>query len=254
MIPLPRLLLSLSLATLLPCATVEAALPVSVYQGTQGDTAVEVALTYDAQHQTVEGYWLEAQRQWLIPLERTPYDHRLPLLINLLDNPDLPSAALLIQPFAFSHDRELRGTRVNLRNRERQALELKRVTRFSDRRDASWQGELLQLPLDGRRLFRVHAHKAAGEYVGTVDRITILDRTSGQPVQVIDNLALFFQGSASLSFADFNGDGVIDFKATPVGQLASGGAAGQDPQYYVYQPASNRYELKTEQQARERNR
>ena len=245
--------LFIAFAALFASATVLAVPPVHVYRGTQGDTAIEVALTYDAQHKTLEGYWLDEQRQWLIPLERTPHDYRLPLLINLLNNPELPSAALLIQPFAFSHDRELTGTRVDLRNRERQALALKRVTRFSDRQDSSWQGELLQLPLDGRRLFRVHAHKAAGEYVGTIDQITVLDRTSGQPVQVIDNLALFFQGTASLSFADFNADGVTDFKAIPVGQLASGGAAGQDPQYYVYQADSNRYELKTEQQARERN-
>lgn len=245
--------LFIAFTALFASATVLAVPPVHVYRGTQGDTAIEVALTYDAQHKTLEGYWLDEQRQWLIPLERTPHDYRLPLLINIFNNPELPSAALLIQPFAFSHDRELTGTRVDLRNRERQALALKRVTRFSDRQDSSWQGELLQLPLDGRRLFRVHAHKAAGEYVGTIDRITVLDRTSGQPVQVIDNLALFFQGTASLSFADFNADGVTDFKATPVGQLASGGAAGQNPQYYVYQADSNRYELKTEQQARERN-
>ena len=246
--------LFITVATLLSSAAVLAVPPVHVYQGTQGDTEIEVALTYDAQHKTIEGYWLEPQRQWLIPLERTPYEHRLPLLINILNNPDLPSCALLIQPFVFTHDRELRGARVNLRTRERQTLQLKRVTRFSDRQDSSWQGLLLQLPLDGRRLFRVHAHKGAGEYVGTVDSISIIDRTSGQTVQVIDNLALFFQGSASLSFADFNGDGVIDFKATPVGQLASGGAAGKAVQYYVYQPASDRYALKTEQQAMERNR
>ncbi|QBF25912.1 hypothetical protein EXN22_09455 [Pseudomonas tructae] len=251
--PIPRLFSWLSLATLLPCFSVQAALPVSVFHGTQGDTAIELALTYDPQHETIEGYWLEEQRQWLIPLERTPYDHRLPLLINLLDNQDLPSAALLIQPFVFTHDRELRGVRVNLRNRERQALELKRITRFSDRQDTPWQGELLQLPLNGRKLFRVHAHKAAGEYVGTIDRISIIDRSTGQTVQVIDNLTLLFQGSASLSFADFNNDGAIDFKAIPVGQMASGGAAGKEQQYYIYQPANDRYALTSELQAKERN-
>ena len=247
MFAFPRPLCILGLA--LVFTTAHATDPINVYEGTLGERKVEVALQYTSQYEYVQGYLLDTERHTSLPLEITPYSKDVPLLINLMDNPRMPAAALRARPFVFTHDRDFSGEWIDLRTRDRVPFSLTRKVRFSDEQRSSWHGELLQQPQHHGMSFYVNASKAEGEYVGKVDRITIIDLGTGKPLQVISDLALAFNGSNTLTFADYNGDGVIDFKASPIGERASGGANKAPDQFYLYQPSSNTYQRHAELEA-----
>ncbi|MCO7506786.1 MULTISPECIES: hypothetical protein [Pseudomonas] len=247
MFAFPRPLCMLGLA--LAFTSAHASDPINLYQGTLGERKVEVALQYTSQYEYVQGYLLDTEHHTSQPLEVTPYSKDVPLLINIMDNPRMPAAALRVRPFVFTHDRDFSGEWIDLRTRERVPFSLTRQTRFSDEQRSSWQGALLQQPQNRGKSFYVHASKAEGEYTGKVDRITIIDLASGSTLQVLDNLALAFNGTRTLTFADYNGDGIIDFRASPIGQRATGGANQEPDQFYLYQPTSNTYQRHTELEA-----
>lgn len=188
--------------------------PITAYRGTIGETAVDVMLIHDWQLDGMSGY-LVAAGGGPVPLEKTPYREDAPLLLNVMDDPRLPARTLALQPFAVGA-RTVTGRAIDLRSRAQQPLRLERVTLFSSDPRIAYDGELLQASADARFQFRVRARKAIGGHSGRVDRITVLDRATGTTVQVLDGLDLFFFGGETLTFADVNGDGVLDFSVTPV--------------------------------------
>lgn len=188
--------------------------PISAYRGTIGDAAAEVMLIHDWQLDGMSGYMVAADGA-PVPLEKTPYSADAPLLLNALDDPGLPGRTLVLQPFAPGA-RTVVGRALDLRSRLQQPLRLQRETLFSSEPRHAYDGELLQIGADARFLFRVHAHKPAGAHLGRVDRITVIDRATREVAQVIDGVDIVFFGGETLGFADFNGDGVLDFKVTPL--------------------------------------
>ena len=188
--------------------------PISAYRGTIGDAAVEVMLIHDWQLDGMSGYMVAADGA-PVPLEKTPYSADAPLLLNALDDPGLPGRTLVLQPFAPGA-RTVVGRALDLRSRLQQPLRLQRETLFSSEPRHAYDGELLQIGADARFLFRVHAHKRAGAHLGRVDRITVIDRATREVAQVIDGVEIVFFGGETLGFADINGDGVLDFKVTPL--------------------------------------
>ena len=92
MFAFPRPLCILGLA--LVFTTAHATDPINVYEGTLGERKVEVALQYTSQYEYVQGYLLDTERHTSLPLEITPYSKDVPLLINIMDDPRMPGAAL----------------------------------------------------------------------------------------------------------------------------------------------------------------
>lgn len=105
--------------------------------------------------------------------------------------------------------------------------------RFSSDQSDAYDGELLQYPADERFHFRVHARKSRGTHGGRVDSITVFDRVSGEPVQVIDGLDLFFSGTETLALDDYNDDGVLDFSVMPM-RPDDPSRTAEHRDYYVY--------------------
>lgn len=206
--------------------------PITAYRGTIGGAAVEVLLIHDWQLDGMSGYLFSDAERMPVPLEKTPYVEDEGLLINVLGDPKLPTAALALQP-AVPGAKRLRGRSIDLRSREQQDIRLERVVRFSSDQGDAYDGELLQVPADERFYFRVHARKARGEHGGRVDTITVFDLARGQPVQVIDGLDLFFSGTDTLALHDFNGDGVLDFSVMPMRPDDPTRTARQRD-YYIY--------------------
>lgn len=207
--------------------------PITSYQGTIGDAPVEVLLIHDWQLDGMSGYLFSDAERMPVPLEKTPYAEDEGLLINVLGDPKLPTAALALQP-AVPSAKHLRGRSIDLRSREQQDIRLERVVRFSSDQGDAYDGELLQVPADERFYFRVHARKARGAHGGRVDTITVFDRAKGEPVQVIDGLDLFFSGTETLALDDFNDDGVLDFSVMPMRQDDPTRTA-EHRDYYVYE-------------------
>lgn len=189
--------------------------PITTYRGTVGDSPVELLLIHDWQLDGMSGYLFDEARRTLLPLEKTPYAEGESLLINVLGDPQLPTAVIALRP-SVPGAKHLRGRSIDLRSRAQQEVRLERVTRFSSDAGDSYEGDLLQEGAGDRFLFRVHARKARGEHAGHVDAITVFDRASGEPVQVLDGLDLFFSGTVTLELDDFNDDGIVDFSVMPM--------------------------------------
>ncbi|MDH5823615.1 hypothetical protein QFW77_11515 [Luteimonas sp. RD2P54] len=213
--------------------------PVTVYRGTVGGAPVELLLIHDWQLDGMGGYLFTEVRRMPLPLEKTPYAEGGSLLINVLGDPRLPTAALALRPFAPGA-KSLRGRAIDLRSRARQDVLLERVARFSSDPADAYAGELLQGQADARFHFRVHARKARGEHVGRIDAITVFDRASGEPVQVLDGLDLFFSGTDSLVLEDYDDDGVLDFSVMPM-RPDDPSRAAEHRHYYLYRQDAGGY-------------
>lgn len=207
--------------------------PVSVYAGTIGNEPVELVLIHDDQRNAISGHLFDQGTGRYLTLEETPHEEGDNLLINLMSNPRMPGAALLL-PGLQTAQGNLEGQHLDLQSRHLQALKLKRVGYFPTDVRESYDSVLLQPYADGDFVFRVHARRASGVHGGQVFRIDVT-RRDGTPVQVLEELDLVFFGSETLHFADFDGDGIIDFRVTPRLRRQSDNAlVSGNFRYYLY--------------------
>lgn len=234
----PALLLGLALTT--PSAHAN---PTTTYRGTLGSTPVELALTYDSQYGGgFSGYWFTEAERLPIPLELTPFRQGAGLLINIMDNPTLPAAAVSLLPFTEGAD-ALQGSFVDLRTGAQQPLRLQRVTRFGDSQRDAFDGELLQPVQDKDFYFSVHAARKAGEEVARVDRIRVMSRVTGAQVQEISGAwCMPAVGTGTLTFGHFQAGAPMDFQAQSYRLAESDGRLWCGPtQYYLYNRESQHY-------------
>lgn len=215
--------------------------PESTYAGTIGNEPVELVLIHDHQRDAISGHLFDKGTGRYLTLEETPHQEGDTLLINLMTNPHMPGAALLL-PGLQSAQKNLDGQHLDLRSRHTQALKLKRVSYFPTDARESYNGVLLQPYADTDFVFRVHARRASGVHGGHVSRIDVT-RRDGTQVQVLEDLDLVFFGSETLHFADFDGDGIIDFRVTPWMRRHSDGAlVSGDFRYYLYRHDQGGYQ------------
>ncbi|MGG5873161.1 hypothetical protein [Pseudomonas peli] len=208
------------------------------YTGSVGQDKVELILIHDYQLDALSGYLFNQSGRQPVTLEKTPYLDGEGLLINIMDIPRMASAALSLEPFVLGAQ-TLQGNWVDLKTRERRSVDLRRAVHFSYESRDAYVGEMLQAKVDKRFYYLVHAQKQVGEPAGRVDHISVRDRVSGELVQKLDGLNLFFRGAETLELVDFNGDGTLDFRVTPMLVRASDGAiVAGDPWYYLYQDAA----------------
>ncbi|MFC4726926.1 hypothetical protein [Coralloluteibacterium thermophilus] len=224
---------------LLLCAAAGAAVaqvqPLAHYRGLAGDERVELILVHDSAWDFVSGALFGPDRV-LVPLEPTPHATDAPLVITTqAAGADLPEVALVLRPFAV-FDAHLGGSRVDLRTRDALPLRLERVARFEAGTSApAFDAELLQQGGGRDRYFVVHASKGARQQTGRVDRVDVYDRATGEVLQALDGLGLWFRGMETLDVFDMNGDGIVDFRATG---LEDGNA--QAVQYFLSQDGGYR--------------
>ncbi|PKM02586.1 MAG: hypothetical protein CVV16_11550 [Gammaproteobacteria bacterium HGW-Gammaproteobacteria-6] len=218
--------------------------PVSVYAGTIGNEPVELVLIHDHQRNAISGHLFDQNTGRYLSLEETPHQEGDNLLINLMTNPRMPGAALLL-PGMRSAQGNLDGQHIDLQNRHAQALKLKRVGYFPTDVRESYDGVLLQPYADTDFVFRVHARRASGVHGGQVSRIDVT-RRDGTQVQVLEDLDFVFFGSETLHFADFDGDGIIDFRVTPRMRRQSDNAlVSGNFRYYLYRHDQGGYRRHT---------
>lgn len=218
-------------------------LPSTVYRGTAGDMQLEVVLQFDSAWGGMAGFVETSAAADHLSLEKTPYEASEPLLINLLDGTPLPPAAIEFQPFAIDQ-KVLQGRWIDLRTREERPVQLQREQVFSEDSRVAYEADLLQKGTSQGMSFRVHARKPAGERVPLFDRITVTDKASGAPLQVIEGLDAYFWGSDTLTLAYLNEDAYLDFSFVPRRIRESDQALTNGTvQYYLYDPASGRYAL-----------
>nr|BFD43000.1 hypothetical protein FFPRI1PSEUD_44990 [Pseudomonas sp. FFPRI_1] len=234
----PALLLGLGLLT--PTAQAN---PTTTYRGTLGSTPVELALTYDSQYGGgMSGYWFSDSERLPMALESTPFHPGSALLINIMDNPTLPAAAVSLQPFAEGAE-ALQGSLVDLRTGTQQPLQLQRVTRFGGSQREAFEGELLQPVFDRDFYFSVHAARKAGEEVARVDSIRVMSRVTGRRVQEISGQwCLSSVGTKTLTFGHFQDEARIDFQAQSYRVAEEDGRLWCSPtQYYLYNREGREY-------------
>lgn len=216
--------------------------PVTVYRGTIGAAPVELLLVHDGQQDGLGGFLVHGTTRTPVDLEKTPFRDGDAPMINVLDDPALPGSTLVLEPMTHPAPRKLRGRHVDLRTRIAEPLALERVVRFSSEVRTAYDGELLQPRADGPWEFRVHARKAAGEHAGRVDRISVAERASGEPLQVIGGLDVRFDGVETLGFGFFDDDDRIDFHVSAVVPPATAGAAPAIARhYYLYDAKAGAY-------------
>jgi hypothetical protein len=234
--------LAIGLAASAAGAAYAQARPITIYRGTVGSAPVELLLAHDWQQDGLGGFLVEGATRTPIDLEKTPFRDGDAPMINVLDDPALPGSTLVLEPMTHPSPQRLRGQQVNLRTRVAEPVALERVVRFSSDVRATYDGELLQPLADGPWEFRVHARKAAGEHAGRVDRISVAERASGDPLQVIDGLDVRFDGLETLGFGFFDDDDRIDFHVSAVVPPVTASAApGMARHYYLYDAASGGY-------------
>jgi hypothetical protein len=209
------------------------AAPTRVYEGHVGGQSVELSMLEDYHVDSLKGYLLEKRDGRLLTLEETPHKDGEPMTIDVLDARAMPFAAIALRPFS-KDDRKLRGEWIDLRNRARRPIEFEKTAFFTPDSDKAYDGEILQASGDAPFLFRVHARRMKGEYGGLVDRIDIHDRASGRRIQTIDHLILNFNGTATLEFGDYNGDGRVDFRARRLAISVDGARATGAFPYYLF--------------------
>ncbi|WP_246884119.1 hypothetical protein [Pseudomonas chlororaphis] len=234
----PALLVGMALSV--PTANAN---PITTYRGTLGDTPVELALTYDSQYGGgMSGYWFSGAERLPMPLELTPYRPDRGLLINIMDNPTLPAAAVSLQPFAEGAE-ALQGALVDLRTGVQQPLQLQRVMRFGGSQREAFDGELLQPAADQQFYFSVHAVRNAGEDTGRVDNIRVLSRATGEVVQEVGGQwCLAPTGTRTLTFEHFDADSTLDFQVQGYSLNGPYGSVLCAPtQYYLYHPQTQAY-------------
>lgn len=217
--------------------------PTTTYRGTLGSTPVELALTYDSQYGGgMSGYWFSDSERLPMALESTPFHPGSGLLINIMDNPTLPAAAVSLQPFAEGAE-ALQGSLVDLRTGTQQPLQLQRVTRFGGSQREAFDGELLQPVFDRDFYFSVHATRKAGEEVGQVDSIRVMSRVTGRRVQEISGQwCLSSVGTKTLTFGHFQDEARIDFQAQSYRVAEEDGRLWCSPtQYYLYNREGREY-------------
>lgn len=217
--------------------------PVTVYRGSVGAVPVELLLVHDWQQDGLGGFFIDAATRIPLDLEKTPFRDGDAPMLNVLDDPALPGSTLVLEPMAHAAPPRLRGRHVDLRTRATAPVALERVVRFSGDARVAYDGELLQPLADGPWEFRVHARKAAGEHTGRVDRISVIDRASGTPVQMIDGLDVRFDGLETLRFGFFDDDDRVDFHVSAVEAPANAGAAAPASarHYYLYDAVAGGY-------------
>ncbi|WP_025126650.1 hypothetical protein [Pseudomonas sp. PH1b] len=243
---LQRLLFRLTAALLLGLGLITPtaqANPTTTYRGTLGDTPVELALTYDSQYGGgMSGYWFSDSERLPMALESTPFHPGSALLINIMDNPTLPAAAVSLQPFAEGAE-ALQGNLVDLRTGTQQPLQLQRVTRFGGSQREAFDGELLQPVFDRDFYFSVHATRKAGEEVARVDSIRVMSRVTGRRVQEISGQwCLSSVGTKTLTFGHFQDEARIDFQAQSYRVAEEDGRLWCSPtQYYLYNREGREY-------------
>ncbi|ETD37767.1 hypothetical protein U724_19955 [Pseudomonas chlororaphis subsp. aurantiaca PB-St2] len=217
--------------------------PITTYRGTLGDTPVELALTYDSQYGGgMSGYWFSEAQRLPMPLELTPFRPGGGLLINIMDNPTLPAAAVSLQPFVEGAE-ALQGAFVDLRTGVQQPLQLQRVMRFGGNQREAFEGDLLQPAADKQFYFSVHAVRNAGEDTGRVDNIRVLSRATGEVVQEVGGQwCLSPTGTRTLTFEHFDADSTIDFQVQGYSLNGPYGSVLCAPtEYYLYHPATQAY-------------
>ncbi|NBF04283.1 hypothetical protein GV819_18545 [Pseudomonas sp. Fl5BN2] len=234
---IPALLLGIVLIT--PTAQAN---PTTTYRGTLGDTPVELALTYDSQYGGMSGYWFSDSERLPMALESTPFHPGSGLLINIMDNPTLPAAAVSLQPFAEGAE-ALQGSLVDLRTGTQQPLQLQRVTRFGGSQREAFEGELLQPVFDRDFYFTVHAARKAGEEIARVDSIRVMSRVTGRRVQEISGQwCMSSVGTRTLTFGHFHDEARMDFQVMGYRVGEADGRVGCTPvQYYLYHREGREY-------------
>lgn len=233
-----------TLATLFISAPTSAqTLPTAVYHGIVGKMSVEVILQHDSAWNGMGGFLEGSEYADHLTLEKTPYNEKEPLLINVIDGSKLPSAAIELLPFTLNQQ-VLHGRWIDLRTRDEMTVRLERQNVFSDRTDSFYKGDLLQKGTTGGMNFRVHARKAPSEYPGTFDRITVFKKETGKAVQTIEGLDAYFSGTDTLTLAYLNSDHILDFSFVPRRIRQSDKAqANGITKYYVFNQTSGQYEL-----------
>jgi len=204
--------------------------PTRTYEGSIDGRSAELVTLEDYHIGSVSGYLLDEKAGRLMTLEETPQRGSDPLVIDVLDKDGMPFAALSFRSFSIDAGR-LKGEWIDLRTGKTMPADFRQTAFFTPDADHAYDAEVLQASGESPFLFRIHARRAKGEYGGLVDRIDIYDRSTGRHVQTIDHLILSFNGTATLTFTDINGDGHIDFCAS---RLAIDGNGGRQTGAYTY--------------------
>ncbi|KWC76724.1 hypothetical protein WL58_26530 [Burkholderia cepacia] len=230
--------LTLSIAPWLASTAFAQATDTQVQEGIIGGQAVQLILRLDNYGPSLSGYVFEQNGGLLLPLEETPLadspEAAPDLSIDVTDAKGQPFAMLMLRSFRWT-DHKLAGDWVDLRSRVRTAFQFKQTAMFGSRYAAvAYDGDLLQVGKSGPYLFRVHAHKARGEFGGLVDRIDVYDRASGSKIQTLDHLQLDFNYTDTLEFDDYNGDGHTDFRASRLAIDGSGKRSTGSRSYFLF--------------------
>jgi len=207
--------------------------PTRTYEGNIGGRPAELVTLEDYHIGCVSGYLLDEKAGRLMTLEETPQKGGDPLVIDVLDKDGMPFAALSLRSFSIDAGR-LKGEWIDLHTRKRMPADFRRTAFFTPDADHAYDAGVLQASGEAPFLFRIHARRAKGEHGGLVDRIDIYDRSTGRHVQTIDHLILSFNGTATLTFADFNGDGHIDFYASRLAIDGNGERRTGARTYYLF--------------------
>ena len=234
--------IAVAVAALSSGAAFAQARPVAVYEGTIGVAPVELLLVHDSQQDGLGGLLVDRATGVPVDLEKTPFRTGEAPMINVLGDPALPGATLVFGPLDHPSPRRLRGEHVDLRTRAVQPMVLERTALFSSDVRVGYGGELLQPLAAGPWEFRVHARKVAGEHGGRVDQIRVVERASGETVQVIEGIELVFRGLETLRFGYFDDDDRIDFHVQAVVEAAPGGSLpATRTHYYLHDAAAGGY-------------
>lgn len=231
--------LTLCIAPWLASPASAQAVDTQVQEGSIGGEAVQLILRLDDHGPSLSGYVFEQDGSLLLTLEETPLTDgsraASDLSINVRDAKGQPFAMLILHAFRWT-DRKVAGDWMDLKSRVRTAFQLKQTVMFGapDVASVAYDGDLLQTGKSGPFLFRVHAHKARGEYGGLVDRIDVYDRASGAKVQTLDHLQLDFGYTDTLQFGDYNGDRHTDFRASQLTIDSSGNRSTGSRSYFLF--------------------
>ncbi|WP_162601031.1 hypothetical protein [Paraburkholderia sp. C35] len=207
--------------------------PTRLYEGTAGGRPIEL-ITVANSRESISGYVFEKSTGQLSELEESPHLPGATAIIDVLDKPGtIPVAAISFHPFKVT-DAALSGDWIELRTRSKQPVDLRQTVVFDPDSSEAVDGTILQVSGDAPFVFRVHAHRAKGEYGAIADRIDIYDRATGRLVQQIDHLILSFAGVKTLTFADFNGDRQMDFSASRMAVDKNGNRSTGVHMYYLF--------------------
>lgn len=231
--------LALCIAPWLASPASAQAVDTQVQEGSIGGEAVQLILRLDSHGPSLSGYVFEPDGSLLLTLDETPLTDgprgTSDLSMNVRDAKGQPFAMLALHDFSWT-DRKLAGDWMDLKSRVRTPFKLKQTIMFGapSVADVAYDGDLLQTGKSGPFLFRVHAHKARGEYGGLVDRIDVYDRATGRKVQTLDRLQLEFDYTDTLEFGNYNGDRHTDFRAARLKTDSNGNRTTGSRSYFLF--------------------